>query len=384
MSDLIKPGLTPPPDITPNFDHPPNRNVEGHVALVVSIVLVAFSVSARAYSRVFCMKKVTAQDVLVLLSLGPYIGCLWVLYTFLLTTGYYVHQWDVPATHLPYVLHIIYLGMVQYEATMGSLKVAILSEWIQIFVPRGTRNTFFWTSVALITVNVAYYISSILATSLTCPTRGTLCDRSTVIFVCSASINLVSDLIILVLPIRTIWKLQIPKQKKIAISFVFGLGIITCAAATVRLVMSVDLYTSPDKTFGIAGTTLWCLTELTIAYLVFCAPAIPKIFQGTRISRILFGTTGHSSGSTSAAAAAAARKENIDIEPQRPPPSHHMWQRIEHDENDGDSSEDAPRGAVPLQSFHTSVRGGAPLSGWESTQQLRAIRVENHVAVSSS
>lgn len=121
---------------------------------------------------------------------------------------------------------IIYLGMVQYEATMALLKVSIVSEWIQIFVPPKTRNSFFIASSTIIVVNIAYYLASILTTSLICPTRGTLCDHSLFVFVSSASINLASDLALLILPIKTIWELQLPRRKKISISLVFGIGLV--------------------------------------------------------------------------------------------------------------------------------------------------------------
>ncbi|KAI0467001.1 hypothetical protein F4859DRAFT_518620 [Xylaria cf. heliscus] len=356
-------GLEPPPGQESNLMNPPNRNVEGHVGLAVSITLVFLGVSVRAYSKIFCVKRIAIQDV-----------------------GYYVHQWDIPARDLPYVLHIIYLGMVMYEATMATLKVSILSEWIQIFVPPKMRNTFFWTSVAIIGVNVAYYLSSILAVSLSCPTRATLCDRSSVIFICSAVINLLSDLTIFVLPIRAIWQLQLPRSKKISISFVFGLGLITCASASVRLYESVGLYTSPDKTFGISGTTLWCLTELTIAYLVFCAPAAPRAFQDSWISRKISSKT--KSSSSTASSRGPRKKADANIgnalrqhDQQGLPPSH-AWQRIYHDENDADSTETI-RGAVRLQSFHASAKGRPSGDGLESADELRGIRVESHVAVST-
>ncbi|KAI0388937.1 hypothetical protein F5Y17DRAFT_451024 [Xylariaceae sp. FL0594] len=367
------PGLKPPPGIESNFTNPPTRNAEAHVALAVSIVLIFSSVSVRAYSKIFCMKKIAFQDVLVFLSLGPAAGCLWVLYTFLLGSGFYIHQWDVTVEQLLYILHIFYIAMVLYEVSMACLKVSILSEWIQIFVPHGTRNRFFWTSATLIAVNVAYYLSAIVAISVTCPTRATLCARSTVIFVSSATINLTSDLVILALPIHVIWKLQLPRRKKIAISFVFGLGIITCAAAAIRLYMSVGLYTSADKTYKLSGTSLWCVTELTIAYLVFCAPAAPKAFQGTRFSRAVFGTSGSSSGGSS------GRKRMIIGQQHGGGHHHHLaahpWRQIEHDEE----------GSVPLRTFHASARGGSQEEATQQQQQLpaRAIRVVNHVAVST-
>lgn len=116
--------------------------------------------------------------------------------------------------------------MVLYELTVIGLKVSILTEWIHMFVPRGTRNTFYWTSTAIMTFNMLYYSASILSISLVCDPRARLCHKSSIIFIISAVVNVVSDIVIIVLPIKTIWRLQLSSRKRLSISFVFSLGIL--------------------------------------------------------------------------------------------------------------------------------------------------------------
>jgi hypothetical protein len=45
------------------------------------------------------------------------------------------------------------------------------------------------------------------------------------IIVSTSFFNIASDVFILLLPLRTVWKLQIPTKKKIAISLLFGTGL---------------------------------------------------------------------------------------------------------------------------------------------------------------
>jgi hypothetical protein len=52
-----------------------------------------------------------------------------------------------------------------------------------------------------------------------------------------------------------------------------------CISAALRLRATVDYLRSPDATYYVSGMALWCLAELTSAVLVFCIPAIPKIFR---------------------------------------------------------------------------------------------------------
>jgi len=44
--------------------------------------------------------------------------------------------------------------------------------------------------------------------------------------VSTAFFNILSDIAILLLPVRTVWKLRIPTKKKVAISMLFGTGLL--------------------------------------------------------------------------------------------------------------------------------------------------------------
>ncbi|KAI0444503.1 hypothetical protein F4803DRAFT_572981 [Xylaria telfairii] len=381
MSGADQPALTPPPGQESNFINPPNGDARAHFALAFSIIVVLSGALIRAYSKIICMKKISFQDVLALLSLGTYAVYLWAIYTYLLTVGAFVHQWDVRAEDLHEAFHVVYLGMVQYEATMALLKVSIIYEWIQIFVPPKTRNWFFIISLTTIVVNVVYYLAAILVTTLICPTPATLCDYSFLVFLNSASINLASDLVLLVLPIKTIWKLQLPRRKKISISLVFGIGVIAVGAAVARIYFSIALLKSPDKTYGISNTTLWSLMEITLAYLAFCATAAPKAFQNSRVLRRIF----HSSTISSPGRPKNSTKSNrvTGVTNQQPFQAKHIWQRIGHDEAYTPSDHVNP-GAIPLQTFSASAKGGLQVQGLRIEEVPMVIRVETSVDISTT
>ncbi|KAJ8126410.1 hypothetical protein O1611_g7228 [Lasiodiplodia mahajangana] len=49
-----------------------------------------------------------------------------------------------------------------------------------------------------------------------------------------------------------------------------------------RLSRAVMYYLSNDNLYNVSSVFLWCTAELSIAFLVFCLPAIPKIFSGNK------------------------------------------------------------------------------------------------------
>jgi hypothetical protein len=118
--------------------------------------------------------------------------------------------------------------------TLLFAKSAILLEWVHVFVPTGTRNSFFWMCHGLIVANFIFYASFIIAVQLGCFPRekiwhrwipGTCLDRKRIDGPC-AIFNLLFDLIILALPQKVIWNLNMSTRKKVGVSVIFSFGLL--------------------------------------------------------------------------------------------------------------------------------------------------------------
>lgn len=187
---------------------------------------------------------------------------------------------------------------------MGSVKTAILLEWIRTFVPPGTRTTFWWTCQITMWANMLYYTIVVIFSAISCvphkkighPTMPGTCFNTKVFFISNATVNWVSDVFILVLPQRVIWTLKMTRQKKIGVSAVFAIGLMykplnypirtfndaSYSASLVgagRLTRSVMYYQSNDNLYNVSLVFVWSIAELSVAFLVFCLPAVPKIFS---------------------------------------------------------------------------------------------------------
>lgn len=193
-----------------------------------------------------------------------------------------------------------------YFLTIGFAKNAILLEWKTIFVPHPVRNAFYWTCWGLVIVNTLYYIAVITTTHLYCipfdaawqPWTEGHCINQYVADVIILSFNLFTDLVILILPQRIIWTLQMRKQRRLGIAVLFSLGLMwvitksfyacgliltgrrtcACAAGRVQAVVAVDY--NGDAEYGVDKVILWGVGELTGLLIVFCVPAAPKAFDG--------------------------------------------------------------------------------------------------------
>jgi hypothetical protein len=114
------------------------------------------------------------------------------------------------------------------------VKVAVLLQWLRVFVPRGVRNAFFWILHVTIWIHVGFYGALTLVEIWSCNPREKIwnpwipgtCISIAAVGGTSSIVNVVSDIIILILPHRVIWKLEMPKHRKKAISLLFTCGIL--------------------------------------------------------------------------------------------------------------------------------------------------------------
>lgn len=113
-------------------------------------------------------------------------------------------------------------------------KAAILLEWKRIFVPRGTRNTFYWAAWFLISLNSLFYFIALffmifankpVEKSWNVLLPGTTLFSRKELDIVATAINLAVDVTIFLLPQRVIWSLQMARSRKIGLSCMFSLGL---------------------------------------------------------------------------------------------------------------------------------------------------------------
>ncbi|KAI1128526.1 hypothetical protein F5Y10DRAFT_240288 [Nemania abortiva] len=284
---LNGPALEPPsPDIIPNLENPPNGNVIALATVTICLSVATISALLRAYARIFVSRKVNLEDYIAFIGYSLGVAFAYSGYRLYLGTGFFVHQWNVKVKDLAEFLFTVYLGSAFYSIAVMSLKVAILLEWTRTFAPRGARGFFYHACLVLIGLNVSFYSSSFLVENLSCfPHNGiwdktipARCINHKALDLSSATINLASHLLILILPQWVIWKLNMTRRKKIGVSLIFAVGILTVIAGTFRLATTVQYYLSPDITYRVSSLSLWALAEVTLLVLVFSMPAFPSLF----------------------------------------------------------------------------------------------------------
>ena len=89
--------------------------------------------------------------------------------------------------------------------------------------------------------------------------------------------NVVSDFIILILPLPVLWQIQMPLKQKLQCVFVFWIGFFTCIASIARLVFSFQLASQTDpRSFQLnvdrQGLLAWVIMHIlwTVTPFAWC------------------------------------------------------------------------------------------------------------------
>ncbi|KAL4781101.1 hypothetical protein BJX76DRAFT_363881 [Aspergillus varians] len=96
--------------------------------------------------------------------------------------------------------------------------------------------------------------------------------------------NIVTDAVILVMPLRIVWNLQIPKLQKVLLTGIFMLGLLTLIFDIIRLITLIELSKSgTDITYNQVSASVWTCIEpcvgITAACLSNMRPLFNKLFD---------------------------------------------------------------------------------------------------------
>ncbi|KAL9092818.1 MAG: hypothetical protein Q9165_004236 [Trypethelium subeluteriae] len=126
------------------------------------------------------------------------------------------------------------------------VKISICAFYVRVF---GKKSHTYITSYIITVVSIAWCLVTVFGLAFECgPLEAfwdhippdTICGTTELEYAIINGLNALNDLIILLLPLPTIWKLQISTQQKVQVSFIFLLGSLTCGISLARLIMIIE------------------------------------------------------------------------------------------------------------------------------------------------
>lgn len=138
---------------------------------------------------------------------------------------------ECPTTHAR--PQLVYAKELSNTPVIYITKLSILLQFERIFAPIHS-GVAYWSIQAVIWLNALYYLACVLATVFLCnpmrkvwqPWIAGHCSNTNALIISSSLINLVSDLIIFVIPLFCVMKLQMPTSRKFGVAAVFAVGLL--------------------------------------------------------------------------------------------------------------------------------------------------------------
>ncbi|KAF8460049.1 hypothetical protein BDZ91DRAFT_432084 [Kalaharituber pfeilii] len=273
--------VPPPP---PNYENPETLAplIIGISTVFLSLALLA--VILRCYSRVTIAGLMYLEDWLAILA-----WAISTVMTFFICwstkTGVGRHSWDIPSemsksSKIPSTLIMVTV----YTPALAAIKISVL-----IFYLRLASAMDLYYRAAIILVLAIVFITGVVSTfvnaflcvpvdvywnmSSSNTSIKLKCMDAAKIYLSTAVLNVLSDFMTLLLPVRMLWGLRLPQRQKIQVSVVFGVLIVSILRT---YYVNLANNTTDYMWYGAIGA-LWSALEVDVAIICGCLPAIKPL-----------------------------------------------------------------------------------------------------------
>ncbi|CAG8035069.1 unnamed protein product [Penicillium salamii] len=250
----------------PGDREPYGGNALVGAAIGISVVLVLF-VAARFWTRFMQRVKIGLDDYLILLALAASLAkcAIYIYLAKVVGVGYHITQVAQTPENLIFLRKCVFvLEILDYPLSVTPAKLALLLFYTRIFTFRKFRIGAYVVGSLVLGLGVA----ALFATFFQCQPLAFVWNRAIAggkcvwrlqIYRILSPINVVTGLLIIILPIPAIWKLHAPRGQKLALTGVFLLG----GLGTVASILSMAIFFA-EKQVAMDDPTLGFSVELGI------------------------------------------------------------------------------------------------------------------------
>ena len=165
-------------------------------------------------------------------------------------------------------------------------KLSILSFYLRIF----TKKTFRMTAYVIAGTVVVNGIAGVVTSLVSCiplegrwnpalvAAGGAKCVNIDNYWRWISFANILTDVVMLVLPLPSIWSLQTSKNQKIGLTLIFLTGSVGLISSIVRFAIFFDTEGFIDGTWTSGNLMIWTVTEPGVYHLAACLPTLRSLF----------------------------------------------------------------------------------------------------------
>lgn len=151
------------------------------------------------------------------------------------------------------VIKTLWICQVMYTTALTLVKISIIASYVRIFPTVTIRRVMYVLAVLI----MAVWIVNIFTTIFQCtPIEGAWnfevqpkCISVMKVYYFSTAFSILTDILLVVVPLPLFWKLKLPVREKWIVTVLFGLGLFASVASIMRITVLHDVENT-DATIG--------------------------------------------------------------------------------------------------------------------------------------
>ncbi|KAF1940627.1 hypothetical protein EJ02DRAFT_435494 [Clathrospora elynae] len=292
-----------------------------------------------------------------------------------------VHIWELTGNRAKSTMNLISMASILYCPFLASAKLSLLLFYLTLSHLRWFKLCVYASMFLVVGYNIALVFPLIFACTpfkrnwdIT-TTDGSCIDR-TPLYMATAVLNMITDILLLVLPIPMIVKLQMPRAQKAGLICIFGVGSLTCITSGVRLALLFTMLKTIDQTWAIVLPGIWILIEANLVIITACLPTMRLFFRHVAPRLIGESTIRSRTGKQSTGYAGGTQNVQVELRTIGSKYTKTPCDRIDDDMVSVSSEERAP---VGFQDAKVSERDSVPRRVLDRILKTQSIVIESEV-----
>ncbi|KAL1967165.1 hypothetical protein VTN77DRAFT_3456 [Rasamsonia byssochlamydoides] len=196
------------------------------------------------------------------------------------------HIW-APSVNLKAVVQILWAYEFFYGAVIPTVKMSLIMFYHRLFPVRKVTLALRFCAFLVL----GWYVSVQIVVIAQCkpynyfweqyinPEFKGSCVNFYAFFVSNASLSVLTDFMVLLIPIPMVLNLQMPLTQRLIVCGIFMLGGFVCIAGIVRIHFLTLMFKSPDLTWNMAQSFVWSCVEPCIGIVCGCLPTLRPVIS---------------------------------------------------------------------------------------------------------
>ncbi|MCJ1359195.1 MAG: hypothetical protein MMC33_009195 [Icmadophila ericetorum] len=285
--------LPPPPGQVVSLVDPPSQQSAIISVCTVTLIFTVIFVSSRLYSNFLVTHSQGVEDYMCVIATVLSFAYI----SFILDLSWVSrHMWDVPVLWFSDVYwkkRYAQNNIVAFAFFTSRLPILLL--YLRVF---GRKKSFRYAVYFGFFADFIVYLCNVPLLAIFCaPPPGQSwaavfqkCQRLRPLAVAQGICNIALDIYILLLPVQTVWALNLPAKKKVGVIAIFTTGVFALIASCVSFYYRYQLTYGPDVNWNEGAFVASAAVEINVAIICSSMPACYSLLKNLSENSRLFAS----------------------------------------------------------------------------------------------